>query len=398
MEYALAAELHVAAAPELVLKGCVYIIGLERIRAETEPRWDKVRDSVWNHLENLLRQRLAPTDFYAALDEQSVLVSLPSHTPAEGYICCQRIAHDLHSVMLGPCPPEELSVWRARYRADGVLTRDTAEILTAPDIQAAIARTADSDPHHMARMGGFGTHQPKIAFHHQFQPVWNARSETVMTWRCVSITEPRLDDSLARTARARLELSVTLSRIRHVARVLGENRAAGQRFLIWLPLPLELISAPLSRAEITAALREIDERLHPFLLLEIEDLPRGMPQSRLSDIVSMLRPYCLAVLAQLPARTANYRAYQGTGLSGIGLSLSSETVRGAEMLSEIFKLGVAAKSQDIHGYVLDVPDQETLAAARAHGVTLMTSPLIGAALEAPRPARRLSADDVIQAA
>jgi len=398
MEYALASELHVAAAPELVLKGCVYVIGLERIRAETEPRWDKVRDSVWNHLENLLRQRLAPTDFYAALDEQSVLVSLPSHTPSEAYICCLRIAHDLHSVMLGPCAPEELSVWRARYRPDGALTRDTAEILATPEIHAAIARAPDSDLHHMARMGGFGAHQPKIAFHHQFEPVWNARSETVMTWRCISVTEPRLDDSLARAARARLELSVTLSRIRHVARLLAENFVAGHRFLLWLPLPLELISAPLSRTEITAALREIDERLHHFLLLEIEDLPRGMPQSRLSDLVSLLRPFCRGVMAQLPARTANYRAYQGTGLSGIGLSLSSKTVRGAEMLSEIFKLGVAAKNQDIHGYVLDVPDQETLMAARDHGVTLMTSPLVGTIAQAPRPAQRLSAGELIQAA
>src|SRR4051812_3183280 len=94
-------EWKIAASPELIQRGCVYIISLAEIRAAIAPRWEKMSGAVGGHLETLLRQRLAPTDFFCAVDGGAALVSLPSLPAEEARLCCLRIAHDLNAVMLG---------------------------------------------------------------------------------------------------------------------------------------------------------------------------------------------------------------------------------------------------------------------------------------------------------
>ena len=70
----------------------------------------KTFDAVWAHLERLMKQRLSATDFFARINETSVLVSLPSQTSEEAQICCLRIAQELHTSMLGPSSADRVFV------------------------------------------------------------------------------------------------------------------------------------------------------------------------------------------------------------------------------------------------------------------------------------------------
>src|SRR5579872_1268450 len=105
-------ELKAIAPAELMQRGCVYVISLAQIQEEIGARWDKARDGVWAHLENLLCQSLAPTDSFSRLDDAAVLVCLPAATPDEAQICCLRIAHELHTILLGPCDLAKLAIER----------------------------------------------------------------------------------------------------------------------------------------------------------------------------------------------------------------------------------------------------------------------------------------------
>jgi len=148
--------------------------------------------------------------------------------------------------------------------------------------------------------------------------------------------------------------------------------------------------------EITAVCRGLSSELRPYLIFEISELPLGVPQSRLSELVGSVRPFCRGVATQLPARIPNYGAYLGAGLHAIGLSLSGMGTGGGEMGSEMFKLGVAARKQGIRSFALDVPSEELLRAAHAHGINLISGPLIGGPLDSPAPIRRLLACDLLK--
>lgn len=386
----LSPELRVAASPDLLARGCVCVIGLDHIRSATGARWEKSRHSVWAHLENLLRQRLAPTDFYTRLDDVSMLVSLPALGMEEAQICCLRVAQELNAMMMGSSEPEDVILQRAVPAPDGGIATEHIPAIRLREL---------------ASRGGMSEHaaQPRTAsgaaepgeLRHRFQPVWNAQKQAVTTWRCFSIAPPHAPAVPTPQASLRHELAMTRSRIQHATRILSEKLQVQQRFLLWLPLSFEMMSAPVSRMEIAAALRELPGELRPYLMFEIENLPYGVPQSRLSELVGALKPFGRGVVAQLPARTANYSAYLGAGLHGIGLSLNSETVRGAEMLTEIFKLGVASARQSVMSFVLDIASEELLEAARASGISLISGPLVGETADSPAPVRRLSAADLL---
>jgi hypothetical protein len=149
------------------------------------------------------------------------------------------------------------------------------------------------------------------------------------------------------------------------------------------------MSSAVGRMEIAGICRNLSADLRPYLIFEICDLPEGVPQSRLSELVGSLRPFCRGVAAQLPLRTINYSAYLGTGLQAVGLSVAGCVP--IEMGNEILRLSQAVKKQKMLTFVQDVPRGDLLHGARALGIHLLSSPLIGPCIQDPVPVRRLSA-------
>ncbi len=387
--------LQIAAAPALIERGCVQVIGLEEIRAEFGERWEKRKETVWAHLETLLSQKLGPTDFYVQLDETSFLVSMPTAQPDEVQIFCLRVAHDLYGSLLGRCDTERLRIARVTSVQDG----DVRTVIVAGEALHKLAARAGLQ----APAAGEGAKQPdKIGsgfmppdkFRHSFLPMWDAQKEALTTYRAICDFDPLAAEGASR--REKFELARTISGINDAARRLAAHLAAGARFLMWIPLPYNVLSSPAGRMEIAGACRNLSSELRPYLIFEICDMPQGVPQSRLSELVSWLRPFCRITAAQLPARAVNLTAYLGAGLQALGLSVAGATA--AETGDEIARLSHAAKKQQILTFVLDVPGWEFMHMARASGIHLLSGPSIGGPMSDPAPIRRLSASSICMAA
>jgi hypothetical protein len=83
--------------------GSSCFIGLGAIKRVAAARWEKVRPSIHQRLETILRQKLGPSDFFIQIDEVSYLVTIPGIEPEEAQVCCLRVAYELHTDLLGPC-------------------------------------------------------------------------------------------------------------------------------------------------------------------------------------------------------------------------------------------------------------------------------------------------------
>ena len=380
--------LSIAATPALQERGCVQTIGLGEIRAQLAQRWDKRKETVWMHLEGLLRQKLSSTDYFTRLDETSFLVSMPTAQGDEAQIFCLRIAHDLHRSLLGLCESSKLRV--AQVTAIQGETIATTP-LEGPAL-ALLAQRAGIQPagepviHHQLDKPAIHV-MPSIDFGHKFVPVWDAQREAVTTWRCTSTADSSALESLDLSHKQKL--AIALSRIGDSARRLSRHLAAGERFILWLPLSYELLTSAVGRMEIAGACRSLTSDLRPYLMFEICDLPEGVPQSRLNELVCSLKPFCRGVAALLPAQSLNHSAYLGAGLQAIGLSLAG--LAAANVSSEICRLSMAVRKQKMTSFLLNVPHEQTLQNARALGINLMSSQLIGPVMDDPRPIRRLRA-------
>ncbi|HEY4941696.1 MAG TPA: hypothetical protein VII56_09710 [Rhizomicrobium sp.] len=397
MRHALKPELKVIVSPALLERGCVSIIRLDEIKSEAGARWEKLRGSVSAHLESLLRQKLSSSDFFVQLDDTSFLVSMPEAVAEASQIFCLRIAHELHTSMLGHCQLGQLRIAKAvRLQGDEV---ETVDVGGPQLIQLAIAAGLDgiSESERLAarRTAPRPAAPSAPEYSHRYVPLWDAQREAITTWRCA--TDPLAGVSATATPDVKVELGATLSRIAHAARSLTEHMKVGERFLVSIPLTYDVLTAPAGRMEIVSACRDLSSALRPYLIFEIGDLPYGVPQSRLSELVCVVKPFCRAVAALLPARTSNHGDYQSAGLHAIGVSLAAGGASLTAMDYEVAKVCAAAKRLHILSFVLDAPTPDAIRAARDHGANLISSPIVGGAVASPRSVQRLLARDFLPA-
>jgi hypothetical protein len=221
-------------------------------------------------------------------------------------------------------------------------------------------------------------------------PIWDALKEAVTTYRCVSVADDLADHG--RGGRARHQLAVAKARLVHATDILWRRLSGGDRFLAWIPFSYDVIGTQLSRLEITAVCRGLPRDLRPYLIFEISDLPHGVPQSRLADLVGSVRPFCRGVVAQVPSRTVNYGAYMGVGLHAVGISAGGSSTK--EAIADLEALAAATRRQRMPNYCLDVASEEVFAAARSAGIGLISGGVIGASKPAPLAVHRLGVAEI----
>jgi hypothetical protein len=376
---------------------------LEEIKHKIGSLWDKKFQSIYVRLETLLRQKLGPADFYVQLDETSFLVSMPSTTEEESQVFCIRVAHELHTSLLGRCDVEQLKIARATRLEDENL--ELEEIAGAKLTQLAQraglpirSNGRSSNSRSLLRQNARpAMHGPTHS--HRFMPMWNMQKEAITTYRVATINDQPAIEGAMPDETFRTAMSAMLSRIRAATSTLADNLAAGRRLLMLVPISYDLLSTPIARMEVTAICRGLSGELRPYLMFEIGEMPNGVPQSRLSELVSSLKPFCRGVLAHLSANIQNFDRYQGTGLHAIGLSSFSSSGNANESDGEHFEhrvvdLCIAARRLHIMSFVLDIPNVDLLRSARDFGVSLASGFPIGPALVAPEPVRRLSFQEI----
>jgi hypothetical protein len=396
MQRILKPELKTAASPALLERGCVVLIGLEQIRDQAGRRWEKMRPSIYAHLESLLRQKLGPADYYAQVDDLSFLVSMPSASADEAQILCLRVAHELHSSLLGPCQPGQLHVARAT-RLDGDtlqceltkgadLARLAAQALHSANTGSVVRWTGEKRPP--------TTHNPVLSI--KYIPLWDTHNEAITTYRCVATDEQSRFQIASAQVLFKSNLNALLHRIHAATTTLAQKLSKGERFLISLPIEYELLSSPVVRMEVGALCRGLAAALRPYLQFEISELPYGVPQSRLLELVGSLRPFCRNIWAHLPARIPSYGAYQNIGLHAIGLSLEHCGTKTSEIEAELSTVCAAAQRMHARSFALDIPNLDTLLMARDMKVSMVSGSLIGEPADQPAPISRLPLSQLLR--
>ncbi|HTQ15501.1 MAG TPA: hypothetical protein VMH86_16655 [Rhizomicrobium sp.] len=392
MQKILTPEIKIAASEGLIARGCVALIGLDQIRKEAGTRWDRLKSSAYAHLEAVLRQKLGPADYFVQVDDLTFLVTMPAASGDEVLILCLRVAHELHTSFLGPCDISRLQVSRATGIEGDVLA---CEIASGPQLASlaaqALALPADGQmPAVVPELAALTAAAPVI----RYAPMWDVQNEVITTYRCECVTDHPFGDASSR-AQFRNELNSLLERIRLSTMTLATRLSAGERYLLSLPVTYELISSPVTRMEITAICRNLSSAMRPYMQFEISELPYGVPQSRLAELVGSLRPFCRGVWGHVQPRIASFSAFQGAGLQGIGLSFGCGALAIGEAEAEMAKMCAAAKRANLRTCVHQIPSLDILRAAREMKVNLISGELIGEPAGEPGPIARLPMNDIV---
>jgi hypothetical protein len=386
----------------------VHVIGLEALRDKAGPLWEKIRAGIHSRLETILRQRLGPADFFVSVDDVFYLVTMPAANAEDAQVACLGAAYELYTSYFGQCDLAMVNLYRAvQTAADEIGTeripteqlRVLAERAGATNgVGKARTETTRAEATRAEAIQASAASENSVDAKVQFQPVWDARNEAITLYRCVPQpvvvrqgSSPIPIDDLAPKARAKAELAC----LQHGMAILARHIERGERFLMAFGVAYETLSSHVTRVEFTSACRELSSNFRQYIVMQLTDIPAGVPHSRLSDLVMTLRPFARAVMSEVPSSCRSYAAYEDIGLQAIGLNLERAKLGPKEVSDEIAKLTTAAKRLSVSAFLWGVNNEATLRNAR-HGIHFMTGPAIAPVVSAPRPMTRLYWHEVLQ--
>jgi hypothetical protein len=328
-------------------------------------------------------------------------VTMPSADSDDAHICCLRIAFDLHTSLLGECRLADLHIARLiPGDGDAIIMESIAE----PGLSKLAERAGLKDQLQPPQTTTDGRKEPvervvvpartPPKFVHRFAPFWDVRKEAVATWRCLT---HNANQPAGMTEDARDRLALALACIGNAMAVLARRLKQNDRFLLSIPISHELLSSPLARMEIASTCRSLPGEVRPYLLFEITDLPPGVPQSRMNDLITVLRPFAKAVMVQVPLHNPSFAAYQGLGVHAVGVGLGSPLPH-SEACNEIERLCSNARVLHAMPFLIDVSSADILREARQAGVNLVSGPIIGSPVADPQPMRHLYTDEILNRA
>jgi len=161
-----------------------------------------------------------------------------------------------------------------------------------------------------------------------------------------------------------------------------------------IPISHDVLGVPSGRMEIAGAMRNLSSELRPFMVFEITDLPLGVPQSRMSDPVCAIRPFCRAVTIDLALGQIDHVNYANVGHQGFSIALSSP-IAPPGIHDEIAKLGGMTRRQGLRSMVTGIQTLDLARAACRAGINHIGGAFVGPDVEVPQPMRRLSWDEML---
>jgi hypothetical protein len=406
-------EVRALASPAFLERGCVNVISLEAIKENAGPRWPRICQTVYSRLETLLRQRLGQSDFFARLDDETYIITMPSTDPEDVNIICMRVAYELYSNLLGQCDVNQIRVSKAVYAGENqmslkplsserlVLLAEKAGIQDIPSSdQIPSADHKDDDAHRTVNIIEGETPATKtLTIVHQYVPIWSAINNAITTYICeprqvMSLDIPRRNimvPQLTQKERIRVELSS----LREGINKLTSHIESGNRFILGVQVSFDVIGTPTGRIEFLNECRNLSYEYRQYLDFILTDVPQGVPHPRLNDLANTLRPFARSVSATVAPGTRNFATYQGVGLRGIGFSKQEFTNERPFTADDVTCLVHAARHMKLNSFVLGLRRLSTLQMVHDAGIQMIGGSAIAPAMAEPKGMTRLSWEDIM---
>mgnify|MGYP001548842250 FL=1 len=336
--------------------GSLQLLGLSAIRERLGDRWVGAAAKVHRIVGSVLKHRLQPGDVYsqAAADTYLILFAELGRDQAE--FKAQVIAEEITRLICGEVPEgDNILVKSVIAELDGRVSLQ--DVKSVQDLAELIRQTAKTEGKRraVAQQLDLSTEdrdlllQGKLAaplkIEHRtveqflaecaprFCPVWNVRQKVISGYR-TSIVHNKsgrpasaADDPYLSVTN---ELGFALDCVALRASAVSMDRLlkAGRKVVIVFPIHFETLADSRHRHAYVKLAGEVPRGFQPLLSGHIIEVPVGTPQTRLLEIVSMLKHFCRSVTLHVPL---DYRLV-GTAANIGCFAVSTEVTAAAEQM------------------------------------------------------------------
>ncbi len=288
-------------------RGGLFLVDIGELGRRFARRWPQAREKAYQLVEGILARRLGANDLYVALPAERFLLLLTDQERAAAELLARRIASEITDRLCGMIPGGVACRLRTLPLDLDTALADARSSAALEAIVAAAEAPAES-PADTALAALAGRLEP------HFAPVLNVRKRLVSIYALDTVTKvagmpvPRPDPKAGGA-----DETAALDRW-HVAQAASMLAAPGFRAALLIPVDYATLAGMRHREPLMLACRRLPPRARRRLLVELRNVPPTLPQPRLRELVSYLRPFTLGVTARVVSARLDGR---GTGPRGV---------------------------------------------------------------------------------
>ena len=293
--------------PDLLSEGKVNLIALDAIVGRLGERWAQRRDHIHDHVDRTLQRRLGAQGYHLRISETDFLICQPGLGRFSGQAACLKALREILTHFLGEASQADQCVHQVtkvsaneiegwRVRASDVEEGEQAERQAKASPEAG-RRTVDHWTPFVASDGR------ELRVTCSLEPVIELKSFGRIGLRIAArVLVAGSDEALSTGAISQLSradiLRIDLATMARGMERLRTTAEGGLQPSLIAPVSFTSLSSQRGRAEIAKLLTEARGLVKRGVICEIGDI-EGVPQGVMLSVVSLVRPYCLFVVARI---------------------------------------------------------------------------------------------------
>ncbi|MCF8468869.1 MAG: hypothetical protein K9G33_15825 [Sneathiella sp.] len=327
---------------ENLITGSIQIIGLDEVKAQYGAQWGSIKKNVMKITDAYLSRKLSRHDIYVPLDEGHFALLFAGVTREEALVKAKEISRDLVNKLFGELPGGELiSVEAAMLEIGDFEGLDRIRTLEGlvKCFREAIIKSRDKEARE------FRENKPGISI--RFRPLINRRKGFVGMNEVVSYretdggaTDLKEDDPVF-TGSPRLRAEMDFLMLKETGEMLAKLGGKANKPIIFLSVHFETLANSFCRGKYARILASFSSYTEHHLLLNVQDIAAGVPNSRYRQIFTSLRSLVLGFTFEVTPTWSEFEAIRDLPVRAI-------TLAGHESL-EIWEIDSLFKRAKRHG-------------------------------------------------
>jgi hypothetical protein len=342
-----------------ISQGSVNVISVVAIRDGSGERWSRKREQVEDFVERAFARSNPGGGLIVALNDIEFLAIHADTSRWAALSLSAAILKETLTFFVGEAAREDVRVMQVTGFADGELAVAPVDLgrlaASAEDVWGQGSRDHSVPPSEaidsVTKSVRLVSGELEVEATHRAKPTWNVKDKVVTSFLVETCTTPVATAALPPL----LASEVARSSLAFAAHHMGAGCDGGEPIAMHVPVPLSALALTAGRYPLLHVLRDLSPDVRRLLVLELTDVPDGVPQSRLAEAVSMLAPHARAVLARAPSDGADLLQWRRCGLHGITLDCSMLDAADRSVLTRLgaFARSALAMAPACVGYSLD---------------------------------------------
>ncbi len=288
----------------LLAAGKVNLIALDAIVDRLGARWPLRRDQVLEQADRTIARRLQSNGYHVRVSETDFLICQPELGRFSGQAVCLQILREILTHFIGDGAQADHGVLQVTKVGGTEIQGSRVRVSEMEQGQRRESEEAATPVRAMERWTPFvAADGRELSVTCELAAVYELRSfgrigcRMVREVRVVGSGE-RLNAAMVRALSPGDILRIDLATVAHgINRLLEAQGDARQPSLI-VPVSFTSLSSQRGRMEIARLLMDVRARVERGVICQIGDID-GVPECSLNQVVSLIRPYCLLVIAHL---------------------------------------------------------------------------------------------------